>query len=82
MFGIIFLVLTALLMISVYMRTRKPKLFAAVNSAAGIALFAAVKLFTAGTFTFSAGSAGICAILGVPGAFLYIFFEQFFGKGA
>ena len=82
MFGIIFLVLTALLMISVYTHTRKPKRFAAANSAAGLLLFAAVRLFTTGTVAFTVGSAGLCAILGVPGALLYIFFEQFFGKGA
>lgn len=81
MFGIIFLAITALAMISVYMHTRKPKRFAAANSAAGLLLFAAVRLFTMGSVVFTAGSAGLCAILGVPGALLYVFLEHFFGKG-
>jgi|GEM_PF-3165422 len=80
MFGIIFLVLLAFSMISVYIRTKKPKRFAVLNSAAGLISFAAVRLFTVGTVSFSVGSAGLSAILGIPGVFLYILFEQFLGN--
>lgn len=79
MFGPVFLTILALVMISVYMRTRTPKRLAVINAALGLGSFAAVQFFTTETVSFSVGSVGLSAILGLSGTALNIFLEHFFG---
>lgn len=78
MFGIIFITVLALIMISIYVKTRAPKRLAVINAALGLGTLAAVQFFTVGAVSFSAGSVALSAILGLSGTVLNIFLEHFF----
>lgn len=79
MLGAGFLAVLGLIMISVYMRTRTPKRLAVINGALGLLSLAAIQLLSVGQVSFTAGTVGLSAILGVPGTALYFFLEHFFG---
>lgn len=79
MFDIVFLTILSLIMVSVYMKTRTPKRLAVINAALGIGSLAAVQFFTVGSVSFSAGSVGLSAVLGVAGTVLNLILEHFFG---
>lgn len=78
MFGIAFITVLALIMISIYVKTRAPKRLAVINAALGLGTLAAVQFFTVGSVSFSTGSVALSAILGLAGTFLNIFLEHFF----
>ncbi len=69
---IIFLAAAALLMTELYARTRRPKLYAVLNSAAGIAVLLGVSSAMGTQIQVSWFGAGLSAVLGVPGAALYL----------
>lgn len=54
----------------IYARTRRPKLYAFLNSAAGVGSMLLVQYMTGNGFLVNAYSSALSAILGVPGAAL------------
>lgn len=54
----------------IYVRTRRPKLYAFLNSAAGIGSMLLIQYITEGGFAVNAYNSALSAILGVPGGVL------------
>lgn len=70
--AVIFLAAAALLMTELYARTRRPKLYAVLNSTAGIAVLLGFSAVMGAQIKVSWFGAGLSAVLGVPGAALYL----------
>ncbi len=67
----IFICVLAVIMAEVYVRTRHPKIYALLNSAAGIAGMILLRYFTAGIWEITPYNSALSAVLGIPGALLF-----------
>lgn len=66
----IFLCVIAVIVAEVYARTRHPKIYALLNSAAGVAIMLLLRHFTAGVWEITPYNSALSAVLGIPGALL------------
>lgn len=67
---IIFSAVSAAVMTAVYCHTDHPKMYAFINTAAGLAVLIAESFLSGGTFGYFA--AALAAVFGMPGALLHI----------
>lgn len=70
MAGIILLCVAGLIVTEIYVRTRRPKLFALINSFLGVGGMLLIESLTGGAASVNEYSMAISAILGLPGAAL------------
>lgn len=59
-----------LIMAELYMHTKRPKLYAVMNSVAGAAALISMQLLGVLSSAVNSFSSGFCAVMGIPGAVL------------
>lgn len=65
----------ALIMSQIYSRTKKPKLYALLNTSAGVGVLLLARILINGGICINNFSCALSGILGVPGAILVSFIE-------
>ncbi len=72
---IIILCLLALIMSEIYVRTKRPKLYAFLNAAIGTGSLIVMQFLIKGAITLNNFNGAVSGILGVPGAILCILLQ-------
>ncbi len=75
MLEIVTLCVLALMMGEIYARTKRPKLYAVLNVAAGTGSFIALQFFLNGAININNLNGAISGILGIPGAILCVLLQ-------